>query len=67
MSLRVYQARMVAQGAVVVGCFAWCASATLAPKRDPSSYNPYLQERLEQERAAAAVAADAAAASLPLR
>ena len=64
MSLRVYQARMVAQGAVLVGCFAWLASATLAPKPDPTKYNPYLQERLENERAAAVLAAGGASSPL---
>lgn len=39
MTLRVYQARMVAQGSVLLGCFAWLASASLTPKPDPSTFN----------------------------
>ena len=61
LTLQMYQARMIAQGTAVLGLFTWCASSSLAPKADPSRYNPYLAERLEKE-AAAAVAVAAAAA-----
>ena len=58
-TLQVYQARMVAQGSVVLGLFAWCASASLTPKPSPDKYNVYRTIRLENEAAAAAAAAAA--------